>query len=289
MGIKMDQIKVKTENDTLVEQVQLANRHAIRDSIASTPVLLHRDGRIESLERYLPEPLRARARAIFNEPVSFIDYVNAHAEEGTHLFGDVTEQSGSFIAILDYHLPTTLESAKQGAQWGEHTARLNLQVTPEWQRWLGSNAKPFEQAQFAEFLEDNVRDVVKPSGAELLEVALTLQAAKKVAFRSGVRLSNGEHQLTYVEEIAGQAGATGQLQVPERFTIAVAPFEGTDPVEIEVRLRYRLMEGRVVFIYQLLRPDVAIRAVWQRIRERIASETGHAVHRGMADVLAPKP
>lgn len=289
MAIKMDQIKVKTENDTLVEQVQLANRHAIRDSIASTPVLLHRDGRIESLERYLPEPLRKRARAVFNEPKSFIDYVVAHSEEGTHLFGDVTEAGGAFTAILDYHLASAEESAKQGAQWGEHTAKLSLQVTPEWQRWLGSNAKPFEQAAFAEFLEDNVRDVVKPSGAELLEVALTLQAAKKVAFRSGMRLSNGEHQLTYVEEIAGQAGATGQLQVPERFTIAVAPFEGTDPVEIEVRLRYRLMEGRVVFIYQLLRPDVAIRAVWQRIRERIASETGHAVHRGMADVLAPKP
>ncbi len=288
MAIKMDQIKVKTENDTLVEQVQLANRHAIRDSISNTPVLLHRDGRIASLERYMPEPLRPRARAVFNEPASFIAYIQAHDEDGTHLFGDVTEQSGSFMAILDYHLPTTAESAKQGAQWGEHTARLNLQVTPEWQRWLGSNAKPFEQAAFAEFLEDNVRDVVKPSGAELLEVALTLQAAKKVAFRSAVRLDNGEHQLTYVEEIAGQAGATGKLQVPERFTIAMAPFEGADPVEIEVRLRYRLMEGRVVFIYQLLRPDVAIRLMWERIRNRIASETGYVVHRGSAEIIAPK-
>ena len=289
MGIKMDQIKVKTENDTLVEQVQLANRHAIRDSIASTPVLLHRDGRIENLERYLPEPLRKRARAVFNEPQSFIGYVVAHSEEGTHLFGDVTEAGGAFTAILDYHLASAQAIEKQGAQWGEHVAKLTLQVTPEWQRWLGSNAKPFEQAAFAEFLEDNVRDVVKPSGAELLEVALTLQAAKKVAFRSGVRLSNGEHQLTYVEEIAGQAGATGQLQVPERFTISLAPFEGTDPVEIEVRLRYRLMEGRVVFIYQLLRPDVAIRAVWQRIREQITTETSLTVHRGTAEVVAPKP
>ncbi|HLP07911.1 MAG TPA: DUF2303 family protein [Opitutaceae bacterium] len=258
-------------------------------SIASTPLAIHRDGKIESLERYLPEPLRERARAVFNEPQSFINYVMAHDDEGTHLFGDVTEAGGSFTAILDYHLPTAGDTSRQGAQWGEHTARLNLQVTPEWQRWLGSNAKPFEQAQFAEFLEDNVRDVVKPSGAELLEVALTLQAAKKVAFRSGMRLSNGEHQLTYVEEIAGQAGATGQLQVPERFTIAVAPFEGTEPVEIEVRLRYRLMEGRVVFVYQLLRPDVKIREVWQGIRERITEVTNRGVYRGTAEVLAPKP
>ena len=133
-----------------------------------------------------------------------------------------------------------------------------------------------------------MRDIVKPSGADLLQVALTLQAAKKVAFRSGVRLDTGEHQLNYVEEIAGQAGAAGQLQVPERFTIAVAPFEGTPAVEIEVRLRYRLLEGRVVFFYQLLRPDVAIRAVWQTIRERIAKETGRDVLRGSAEVIAPR-
>lgn len=285
----MDPNKTQTENAVLVEQVEKANRNATRDNIANTPVLLHRDGRIENLERYLPEPLRPRAKATFNEPQSFIDYVTSHVEEGTHLFGDVTEAGGYFAAILDYHLLTTAEAGgKQGAQWGEHTARLNLQVTPEWQRWLGSHAKPFEQAAFGEFLEDNVRDVVKPSGAELLQVALTLEATKKVAFRSGVRLDTGEHQLNYVEEIAGQAGSTGQLQIPERFTIAVAPFEGTAPVEIEVRLRYRLMEGRIVFVYLLLRPDVAIRAVWQAIRERIAKETGHTVLRGTAEVLAPK-
>ncbi len=285
----MDPIKTQTENAVLVEQVEKANRSAVRDTIANTPVLVHRDGRIESLERYMPSPLRKRARAAFCEPQSFIDYVVAHTQVGTSLFGDVNEEGGLFTAILDYHLPEDLEAATTAdAQWGEHTARLALQTTPEWRRWLASNAKPFEQAAFAEFLEDNVRDVVRPSGAELLEVALTLQAAKKVAFRSGVRLSNGEHQLTYVEEIAGQAGSTGQLQVPERFTIAVAPFEGTDPVEIEVRLRYRLMEGRVVFIYQLLRPDVKIREVWQGIRERIAKETGRDVLRGSAEVIAPR-
>lgn len=279
--------KTRTEADAVAE---IAAR-VLPDitSLANTPLARHRDGRIESLERYMPEPLRPRARATFNEPRSFINYVMAHAEEGTHLFGDVTEAGGSFAAIIDYHLPTDKETGgKQGAQWGEHTARLDLQTTPEWKRWLGNNAKPFEQAQFAEFLEDNVRDVIRPSGAELFEVALTLQAAKKVAFRSGMRLSNGEHQLTYVEEIAGQAGATGQLQVPERFTIAVAPFEGTEPVEIEVRLRYRLMEGRVVFIYQMLRPDVAIRGVWQGIRAKIEQVTLRGVYRGFAEVLPPK-
>ena len=278
--------KTRTEADAVAE-IAARNMPEFR-SINSTPLAIHRDGKIESMERYLPEPLRKRARAVFNEPQSFIGYVVAHSEEGTHLFGDVTEAGGAFTAILDYHLASAQAIEKQGAQWGEHVAKLTLQVTPEWQRWLGSNAKPFEQAAFAEFLEDNVRDVVKPSGAELLEVALTLQAAKKVAFRSGVRLSTGEHQLTYVEEIAGQAGATGQLQVPERFTIAVSPFEGTEPVEIEVRLRYRLMEGRVMFTCLLLRPDVKIRAVWQSLREKIARETHYTVHRGSAEVLPPK-
>ena len=131
----MDPIKTQTENAVLVEQVEKANRSALRDSIANTPVLIHRDGNIENLERYMPEPLRPRAKATFNEPKSFINYVVAHGEEGTHLFGDVTEAGGHFAAIVDYHLPTTAEaSSKQGAQWGEHTARLNLQTTPEWQR-----------------------------------------------------------------------------------------------------------------------------------------------------------
>lgn len=255
-----------------------------RHDIDGVPVLILKDGSTRSLEYLQSHPRRKRATAVFSDPKAFIAYLLAHKEPGTLITGDVTETSGDFRAIIDYP-----HAGEQGtAKWGEHVVALQLKITPEWARWLEHNGKSKTQTDFAEFLEDNAPDVVKPSGAELLEVAMTLQAAKAVNFRSGVRLKDGRNQLTYVEEIDARAGSTGQLEIPERFTIAIAPFVGCERMGIEARLRYRIDAGRLSFAYKLYQPHLVILQAWADARTAIEAETGLMIHRGSASVNNPK-
>lgn len=249
------------------------------------PYLILKDGSTRSLEHLLERPLRKRATACFTELGSFINYVNDHkTERGTLLLGEVDEVTGMFGAIFDYHdrAVTPEESPNHIAGWGQHRATLQLVSTPEWKRWVAGSGKEWGQVEFAEFLDDNACDVTEPSGADLLEVAQTLEAKKSVAFRSGVRLQNGTHELNFVEQVDATAGRGGQLQVPEAFTLHLAPFVGCDSVEIKARLRYRIDGGKLTFVYRLYQPHAIVGAVWQTIREMIVEETGLMVHRGTA-------
>lgn len=82
-----------------------------------------------------------------------------------------------------------------------------------------------QQAEFAEFIERNLPDIVEPVGADMLEISRSLQAKKKVSFASGIRLANGQTELTYEEDIQGTA-AKGKLQIPEIFKIGIKVIEG---------------------------------------------------------------
>ena len=259
------------------------------DAVGLPPLMIKPGGAVESLERLLPAPLRKRAAVKLRAVESFVGYVAAHREPGTMLFADFTEKGGRVVAVIDYHLPTPAEAlalspvalgggvdvaelvaapampapatdAGALARWGDHRVVLALESSPEWARWTGNAGKDLPQVQFAEFLEENAPDVVvpaaaakAPNSAQMLDVALTLQAKTEVAFSSGVRLSNGQAQLQYHEVINATAGADGKLEVPERFYLSLRPFVGVSAYLVEARLRYRISGGKLTFRYDLAR------------------------------------
>ena len=133
-----------------------------------------------------------------------------------------------------------------------------------------------DQATFAEFIEDNVKDITHhpeyentPSAADMLEISRTLEAKKNITFRQGTRLDNGQVQLTYNEEIDGRAGEAGQLRIPEEFFIALKPFLGGDAFCVPARFRYRIQEGRLVMWYELVRADKVLEEAYNAVRAKI--------------------
>lgn len=263
-----------------------------REKIGTLEVLLHQDGKISSLERYADNPRRKRAKVSIYETNSFIDYVNRHKIAGsTHLFGQATELGGSFSATFDYH------GAERGASptptpaagWGEHTATLSLETTPEWRRWVGNNAKLLTQEQFAEFIEDNQLDIIEPAAAEILDMAQLLTGKKTVNFKGGKNLKNGSIQLEYTETIEVTGGATSRrddaMIVPDKFKLGLVPFVGASGVEIEARLRFRIGDsGKLSFAYILNRPYKVIEAAFQFARDEIEDKTGIKVLLGSGAV-----
>ena len=239
------------------------------------PRLVWPDKTITDLEGTLPNPLRKRATAKFGTTDSFCAYVNRHKTPNTHIVGDADENGGSFAALLDYH----------GDQpfWCEHTAKQELQPTPEWVRWLGKNRSTLDQRAFAEFIEDNASDVIVPDGeagrgfptqGELLSVALTLQVKTDVQFGSSVRLSNGQVQIGYVENIQGTHGGEAKLAIQEKFAIGIAPFRGVPKYEITCRLRYRAVQGKATFAYEIEKPHKIVEHAFNDMRAKITQSTG---------------
>lgn len=249
----------------------------------SGQALLKPDGTIISLEKYHEAPWRKRAIVSTYETASFIDYVNRHKLTGqTHLFGQATELGGSFSAMLDYHGIVGGESGHvgpyNGPGWGDHQITLSLSSSPEWVRWVKLNGTYVSQEQFAEFIEDNMSDIIQPDAATVLEMAQGLQGKKTVQFKSGKNLKDGAIKLEYVEAIEVTGSSTRRddsLQVPSRFTLALVPFVGAAGVEITARLRFRIgNNGALSFAYILDRPYKVIEVAFEHARTAIEEATG---------------
>lgn len=216
--------------------------------------------RIESLEHLLANPTRKKGTINFADAASFTTYIAKHKTESTELFGTLSH--GSFTAVIDHHSTTT-------AGWGQHEAKYNCPQSREWQVWTQDNKAQMKQEQFAQFIEDNLLDIIEPASADMLEISRSLEAKKKVNFKSGIRLSNGEQQIAYEESIEGST-SKNNLTIPESFFIAIPVLTGGEPYRIEARLRYRISDSaQLTMWYDLVRPhksfEDAVQAAWEQV------------------------
>lgn len=217
------------------------------------------------LERLLPSPRRKKGVRHLTEAASLVAYVTEHATGGTHLYGNV-DQARITACIDDHH--------RDGAGWQEHKAILTMHPTAEWTRWKSRDGQFLNQIAFAEFIEDGLREIAEPAGADLLEIAQTFQANTKVAFRTSTILANGQRQLQWEETIEAKAGQKGQLTIPERLRLVVVPFEGMEPVQVDARLRFRIREGELSIGYKLDRPDQVERDYFAQVVGIVQTGTG---------------
>ena len=229
---------------------------------------------LESLADYLPRPLRIEQAVTLHDADSFIGYVNEYAKEGVSLifFNGEAEE---FVAILDYHEKPELPN------WCDHVAAFKVRRSVEFETWMTSNRKQMSQVDFARFLEENLPDIAEPTSAELLQVALTFEAKKSVEFSSGVRLANGQIQFQYDEVVRGTA-QKGTIEIPEKFVLGIPIHVNGPAYRIDVRLRWRLQEGKVAFWYEIVRPHRYIEDALKEIRQRIEQETSVGVFAGVA-------
>lgn len=257
----------------LAERAQLPSFPSINgDDVEGIPYVIV-DGKVVDLEKLLPRPARIRERAVLHTCQSFLDYVAEHrGDMEAVVFFDASQHL--FTAILDYH--------DGDPRWCQHRAMYQLPTTEEWKTWAHHNRKSMSQADFAEFIENNLPDIRVPDGATLLDMVKTMQAKKAVQFESAVRLDNGQVEFVYVEDIRGTA-TKGKVDVPAEFTIGIPPFRGEAPFAIVARLRYRIGDDkRLVLWYDLVRPHKVVEAVSAEIAARIKAESGALMLYGVA-------
>lgn len=213
------------------------------------------------------KPDHIKTTVSLTNAASFCAYVKLYADAHTRIFGNPEEFS--FRAVLDYHgasntpnlipdgsgTPAPTTPSTLSAEFMDHNAIFNLRKSEQWNVWIARNEKEIPQVEFAEFIEDNCADIVDPKSAIMLQIARELTAHMDVNFASKVTPKNGTTQFAYTEVLTtGQPGQSGNMEVPDKFTILIPIFYGEQLVTVEARLRFRINSGKLKFIFKLYRP-----------------------------------
>lgn len=226
----------------------------------------------DSLKRLAEEwrlhPERKTGTAHVDTLQSFIDLTMRHATADSVIFADTNWRAPALTAVIDYH---KVESAD--AQWLKHRVHYAFPLSEQWKAWVAMNGKPMAQADFAQFIEDNIADLSSPDALEVTDyeakfatkiatpselVALSRGLAVRVESKavSSVVLQSGEGEIVWDEVHQGVDGK--KLKVPGLFMLAIPLFHMGEIQRVPVRLRYRVREGSTVWFYQIYRPDVAV-------------------------------
>lgn len=226
----------------------------------------------------LEEPPRPTSTVKLRDASSFITYWKDHAGPASRIYATLTP--AVFLAVLDDYHPTDSENSGNPppeAQGNHRQFRAEFKVpaSREWETWTAANRKHMSQLGFAEFLQDNLPDVVEPSGADLLEMSLNFEAAQSGNFVASHRLQDGSHNLQWKAD----NNASGSIKLPELIKLRIPVFEKTEPVDVEARLRYRIKQDALAIWYELVRPhrvlDAAFRITWERIENDCSTTILH--------------
>lgn len=191
-------------------------------------------------------PRRKTGSYAVDDAASFIAYLTKHGDAATEVWADTARAC-----------VTGVLNANEGgvARFEDHRVLYAARLTDAWKAWLALDGKLIDQSTLAEHLEDRALDIIDPSAADMLELAQTFTATIGVNFESSKRLSSGERQLEYREQVDAKAGRAGRLDIPEKFVLALQPYEGSEKYKVTARLRYRITDGTLRIGYRIERPE----------------------------------
>jgi uncharacterized protein YfdQ (DUF2303 family) len=222
-------------------------------------------------DEYREYPKHKAGTVTVRNVASFAHYYAKHSDDSSEVYADLDK--GTFTAVLDAHLDAHGGGAYT-ARWEKHRLVLALEQTLPWVTWTAMDRQWMTQQVFAEFIEDNCRDLHpdgRVSAADLLEIAQHFQAHTKVNFTQGTRLATGATQLVYQETIEAKAGNRGDITIPGEFDLAIVPFDDCEPQVLPARFRYRRSAGDLRLGYFLNDPQRVAREAVAEVASVLAA------------------
>lgn len=236
--------------------------------------------KVVDLKPFIGPPSRIKQNVEMLSVEAFCDYLARYSGPDTVIFAN--EAAAQYEAVIDYHKAPIVDStlsedveARSARGNQDHRMMYRCPQSEQWMAWVLASNKLIEQETFAQFIEANLSDIKKPSGADMLQICLQLQVHKKAAFESGIRLDNGQVQFRYSEEIRGTANTkAGDLAIPADFLLNLPVFVDGKRFEQAARFKYRMEGGKLSLGYELIRPQEtfrqAVKQVTTQIREGAA-------------------
>jgi len=221
------------------------------------------------LEKYRVFPSRKRGTARVQTLDALIDLTNRHKTDDSAIFANLDWTEPSLTSVIDYHRNTSGGDADNC----QHKIHYEFPLSDDWKLWVKNDGKVMEQQDFAIFLEDRIPDLASPTDGEiatierdfkttvaapsqLINLSRKMQVNVSSQVKTETKLQSGEGQIQWEET---HTGADGQpVKVPGIFILSIAPFFMGEKVRIPVRLRYRMSSQKVVWFYNIYRPDLII-------------------------------
>lgn len=223
--------------------------------------------KVVNLLDYLPtRPARKQAGLKFYDAASFVAYVNEQKSDATRIFASIRQEPYEFKAIIDWH-----ERAGGSADWCQHIATLNLALSEQFRTWRSHDGDMMSQTEFAEFIKDNRFDVLEPSGAAVLQLAMELEATAESKCVGKVRTNDGM-TVSFSESVNASVGGQ-KVDIPEKLTLKMPVFEGMDAQEIVCDFKFRPVNGGLLFGFRMLGVDKMLRDAVKAAQLRISTET----------------
>lgn len=213
-------------------------------------------------------PRRSKGSQRVLDAESFVAEVQRRAltsgASGTTVYADA--RTLSLVAVLN-------DDNGTAPGWRDYRVEYEVALTPEWVHWGGRNNTDLALESFARHIEDGLEQIVEPPAADMLELAQTFHAQTGAKFKQASRLATGSTSLVYEEDVSASAGAAGQVEIPQTFTLRLAPLYGTPVSDVEAWFRYRLKSGQLTLSYKLRRPEEFERSGFAYVVDRV-SELG---------------
>lgn len=214
---------------------------------------------VADLEAYQDRPNRIHAAHRFVDVMSLAEYLRRFSQPETMICADYA--SAKIIAIIDGDGPDQ-PSHK------DHCATFAAEQSDTIKSWLGICGKGMSQVSFGLFLEDRAVDVVQPDAASVMDMVMTFDATKKVAFKSSQRLHDGQRQFQYVEENETR----GAVTLPDHFIVLAPIYRGMEPQRIKFMVRYRIEDGALRFQVDMHDKDEVLREAFERCVDALRGE-----------------
>ncbi len=214
------------------------------------------------------QDLHIKQTVTLDDAASLSTYTNRFSDDRSILIADY--DSLSIRSHLDWHNNNDADLLPEPCA---HVATLKIRSSEEFERWNSMQGTLHDQSEFAEFLDENVSDIVDPDPNVFLEIARDLEATQGCQFKAGTRLQTGERSFSYETETQ----VKNDFVVPQRFTLSIPLFDGEQPTDIVASFRFKPSPKGLGLGFVWRRVEYVRRAMFKEIAHRVSEETGRPV------------
>lgn len=244
-------------------------------------VIIGEKQRVESVAGYLPAPTRIKEAREFDDLRGYVAYINDFKTDTTAAFASRKR----IETVFDYH-------GKEAPKWGSHKVTFNYRRSSRWDLWEKNNNKWMTQEVFADFLDSGLNEITKPAQSDVLDIVKNFRATVNAEAESSI--GQGGTSFSYRQVTKGGSAKKTDVEVPEYFSVQVAPFEGLQnlnsliadsnkqiPIyEFRAKCNWRLDDNKPEFKIQLLNFETAVDETLESVRVAIKELTGVTTYIG---------
>lgn len=247
--------------------------------------------RLESVAKFYDEyrtkPVARKGMARLGDLASLIEHINRFKDADSVVFANTDRTAPTITAVLDYHCA----GPKGDPRFGTHRSHYAFPMSDEWKSWTGASGRAMSQADFAEFVETHIVDVIEylpefksaamfaekcgltfATPAQVMELSRGLSVNVEGKLAAAINLQNGVKQIQFSESHTGENGAP--LKVPGAFLVGIPVLRGEARYQVCVRLRYRKQGASLIWIMELWRHDEVFDAAILDACEKVKAATG---------------